>query len=272
MVSERKQNANQQNAKNSTGPGDTGTTRFNALKHGMLAGFLSNEAIISGGPRKEDPEELEALRDAFFDYWAPEGLPEEQLVDQLVMLTWRWRRIVRHEANAIHDSQDRAFAQGRGVLHGKQMDEDDANATAEKSEEPGGFTYIALVKRADELVEAEQRRTQLGKGVTNAPDDPGFLEVPERASGRPSLGSQPEEAMERQQLIPSLPSAKVLEKIQRYESHTSRLYDRALRQLVALQAVRRQRSEPGPDNWSRRPRSDGGGSARRPRRIAGTAP
>ena len=60
MVSQRKQNANRQNAKNSTGPGDTRRTRFNALRHGMSAGFLSKEALIDGGPGKEDPEELEA--------------------------------------------------------------------------------------------------------------------------------------------------------------------------------------------------------------------
>ncbi len=58
MVSQRKRNANQQNAKSSTGPGDTGKTRFNALQHGMSAGFLSKEAIVEGGPGKEDPEEL----------------------------------------------------------------------------------------------------------------------------------------------------------------------------------------------------------------------
>jgi hypothetical protein len=36
-VSERKRKANQRNSQKTTGPKDTQRTRFNALKHGMLA-------------------------------------------------------------------------------------------------------------------------------------------------------------------------------------------------------------------------------------------
>ena len=50
MVSDRKRIANQENAKKSTGPSDTGRTRLNAVRHGMSAGFLSKEALIDGGP------------------------------------------------------------------------------------------------------------------------------------------------------------------------------------------------------------------------------
>ena len=225
MVSQRKQNANRQNAKNSTGPGDTRRTRFNALRHGMSAGFLSKEALIDGGPGKEDPEELEALRQAFFDYWAPEGIPEEQLVDQLVMLTWRGRRIVRHEAGATRYSQERAFANGRRVVH---------------PDDP-----LALLRAQAAL-----------------PETPAF---------RAAKAEENQAELERRQRVPSLPTAEVLERIQRYESHTSRLYDRALRQLLAVQAARRQRSKLDADNRSRRSRLDDGDSAGRPGGRAGTA-
>jgi hypothetical protein len=94
MTSERKRAANQRNAKRSTGSKDTGRTKFNARKHGLL----SKAAIIQNGAHKEDQHELDSLLEAYWEDFRPEGTMEESLVDEIVNCVWRKRRALRWEA------------------------------------------------------------------------------------------------------------------------------------------------------------------------------
>jgi hypothetical protein len=94
MKSTTKINANRENSKKSTGPKNTGRTRFNALKHGLTA----QHVVIPSGVAKENADEYERFRRHFWDDMKPVGAREETLADSVVGLAWRLRRSPRFEA------------------------------------------------------------------------------------------------------------------------------------------------------------------------------
>jgi len=104
VVSERKRQANERNAKHSTGPKDTRRTKYNAQKHGLL----SKAAIIETGDAKEDPHERESLLEALREDLEPEGATEEFLVDRIASCQWRLRRAQRAETGEIRRGADSA--------------------------------------------------------------------------------------------------------------------------------------------------------------------
>ena len=65
------------------------TTNQNALKHGLAA----KTPLIPG----EDPEEFEAFRSEFESAIAPVNVMKSELVDRIVLLKWKLRRIDRIE-------------------------------------------------------------------------------------------------------------------------------------------------------------------------------
>ena len=106
VKSARNNEVNNINAQLSTGPGDTSRTRLNALVHGIL----SKEVIIGHGDAREKADVFEELKTSMTTDLAPVGSLEELLVDQLITLSWRWRRVIlfetaaiRSKANTIHD-------------------------------------------------------------------------------------------------------------------------------------------------------------------------
>jgi hypothetical protein len=105
-VSERKLQANRSNAKLSTGPKNTRSTRYNALKHELL----SQAAVIHSGDAKEDPRELESLLEKLREDLEPEGAMEEILVDRIAACYWRLRRAQRAEAGEISEWADSPIA------------------------------------------------------------------------------------------------------------------------------------------------------------------
>jgi hypothetical protein len=97
--------ANRENAKKSTGPrSDAGKerSRFNGLTHGMRA-----EAILLPG---EDPEALDARREAWISELQPEGDVELGYLEAALIASWRVDRCLRHETatltKQILDAQD----------------------------------------------------------------------------------------------------------------------------------------------------------------------
>ena len=84
--------ANRANAQRSTGPrtlaGKVASSR-NATTHGLL----SRQPLLPG----EDPADLEALTGQLLEALAPEAGVEELLVDDIVGLFWRLRRLARVE-------------------------------------------------------------------------------------------------------------------------------------------------------------------------------
>ena len=102
MATAAQTRANQQNAQHSTGP-RTGEGKQrssqNALKHGLRA----KEPLIPG----EDPDEFDRHSAEHIFQLHPDGILEENLVDQLIDLSWRLKRCGRLEAamlNELHDT------------------------------------------------------------------------------------------------------------------------------------------------------------------------
>jgi len=88
--------ANRKNARKSTGPktaGGKAAVSQNAVKHGLFAA----EAVILG----EDPAVYEDFHDKFLEDLAPVGMAETVLAERVVSLSWRLRRAVRMQNQAI---------------------------------------------------------------------------------------------------------------------------------------------------------------------------
>jgi len=102
--------ANQRNAQKSTGPRSAegkDSSRFNALKHGIDARSL----VIPG----EDPAELAALAENYYQQCQPAGPIEAHLVDVLIRSDWQGRRYDRVEAQLIHQSLDPTVSPEAGL-------------------------------------------------------------------------------------------------------------------------------------------------------------
>ena len=102
MASERKAIANKRNSKSSRGPNDTSKTRFNALKHGIL----SIHALILGGDGEENEKEFQQFSSAILRDLAPLGAVEELLVDDLIVIAWRKRRVIAYESAVLSKQLD----------------------------------------------------------------------------------------------------------------------------------------------------------------------
>src|SRR5258708_17179755 len=94
MLTDRKIEANRQNAQHSTGPSTPegrAAVRLNGLKHGLCA-----ETIVVPG---EDPAEFQAMLDAYCAEYQPATPSAEFLVRQVAMADWRLLRLHRIEAS-----------------------------------------------------------------------------------------------------------------------------------------------------------------------------
>jgi hypothetical protein len=93
MTSEKKAQANRQNALKSTGPKTPegkDAVRLNAMKHGLLC----QEVLLPG----EDEEALRELSEHLWTELKPVGEMENLLVDRIIASHWRLRRLGRVEA------------------------------------------------------------------------------------------------------------------------------------------------------------------------------
>jgi hypothetical protein len=97
MVSEKKLAANRNNAQKSTGPKDTSKTRWNAVKHGILC----QEIVAAIGESPEELQQFEEFCEETYEEHKPQGPMESMLVDDMISLRWRRKRMLRHEAGAV---------------------------------------------------------------------------------------------------------------------------------------------------------------------------
>ncbi len=96
-MTEKRLNANRQNAKKSTGPKTPeGKARasMNALKHGLRASSLAV-------PILENAEDWEVHRDLVVRDLAPAGYLETILSERVAVLLWRLGRVVRYESAVV---------------------------------------------------------------------------------------------------------------------------------------------------------------------------
>ena len=91
-TSVRKLATNRENARKSTGPANTTSTRYNATKLGLLR---------EGITELDNPETFQALVEQLKTELQPVGVLEHECVQQIALLTVRVRRARRLEAEAF---------------------------------------------------------------------------------------------------------------------------------------------------------------------------
>ena len=118
MTSEKQKTANRANAQKSTGPRtDNGKSRSaqNALQHGLTA----TTSVLPD----EDEAVFEALHERMLHYFDPISILEEELVEDLVRVLWRLRRVPQVEAGIFQEAHHRAAIDGmKDALHRMEMD------------------------------------------------------------------------------------------------------------------------------------------------------
>jgi len=105
-VSERKRQANRENARKSTGPKSRAgkdKAKMNAVKHGILC----DELIIRSGEGREDLTTFEQLLAGLREDYRPVGTLQAILVEQMAGYLWKQRRAQRHENGAIQRQIER---------------------------------------------------------------------------------------------------------------------------------------------------------------------
>ena len=107
MTSEKQKAANRANAQKSTGPRTAnGRARSaqNALRHGLTA----TTSILPD----EDEAAFGALHERMLHYFEPISILEEELVEDLVRVLWRLRRVPQVEAGIFQEAHRRAMIDG----------------------------------------------------------------------------------------------------------------------------------------------------------------
>src|SRR5262245_15963397 len=125
MASEKQIRANNLNAKKSTGPTSAAGKRRaseNSITHGLTGARL----LVPG----EDEEEFRRFRQSLFDGLQPVGGFELQLVEEIVIDSWRLRRVPCAEAGLLRRAmatvclgpvvalEDRSFTRGEIEAYG----------------------------------------------------------------------------------------------------------------------------------------------------------
>ena len=104
-VAAKKRSGHRRTASGGTGPlrlAGKAASRMNAVKHGIL----SAEVVVRGLRIQEREDEFKALRARFRESLAPEGPVEEMLVERIVTMQWRLRRVLLAETGEIALSVD----------------------------------------------------------------------------------------------------------------------------------------------------------------------
>ena len=256
-ASKKKSEANRQNAKLSTGPRDTTATRFNALKHGIL----SKEVLLT---MADDVETFDRFSNALREDLAPVGAKEEFIMEDLIAIAWRMRRVLTYESAVIDRNCEKALKDCvlrnptfcslvlsipkpvRGIFKGVSMMSDpavqcivigvasklgvpvhDILGPDQKESYPAELIW-QLVDAAVELCGSQDVFSE--DFVTAAIGEWTILH---------SEWNQLFSEMHREIKLASLPDEASLGKIQRYDTNLSRQFDKKLDQLQRLQAARR---------------------------------
>ena len=162
-ISTKKLQANQENAKKSTGPRTTegkANSSKNALKHGLRSGELILQGI-------ETEEEWAVHRDSIVASFSPVGAIELALAERVALGLWRLKRCVRAEGELWTTNRKE---KRRMALEGGLRDEK-LNDYGEFSEE----TWLQIQDEAERLQEIAQIWDRLETGKPNSPIDPESL-------------------------------------------------------------------------------------------------
>jgi hypothetical protein len=169
MSTAAQQQANKENAQHSTGPRtDEGKQRssLNALKHGLYA----TDPLIRG----EDPDDFYKHGADLEFQLRPANAVEEDLVEQIIDITWRLKRCARIESAVINELYDTVAAQPQNhdkdpdQLLGKALAHSDALSRHSRCETRLARRYQGAMKELREL-RKQRARSAFFSGLEDAP-------------------------------------------------------------------------------------------------------
>src|SRR4051812_29863238 len=143
MLSEKKIEANRRNAKKSTGPKtDKGkeASSQNALRHGLTA---TRFPILPG----EDEAAYVQFHAAMTGDLKPRGMMQREIVDDLVQVRWRIRRVPKIEADLLHRTRDRELREHQYRDHCPPADVLKLLATEFEWDGTGTFANLELYRQ-----------------------------------------------------------------------------------------------------------------------------
>jgi hypothetical protein len=115
-MSEKQDQANQQNALLSTGP-TTAAGKSTAARNATKSGFWSADVLMPG----ESKDEFEEFEEGFLHDLNPVGTMESWCAQQVIACTWRLRRVCRVETEVLAEQsfpeKNRAPTLGRAYLN-----------------------------------------------------------------------------------------------------------------------------------------------------------
>ena len=103
IASAKQLTANRRNAQRSTGP-RTKTGKLKSSQNSLRHGLTGHVVLLSS----EDPIQFEGLCEDLSQDLQPEGVVEQQLVDQIAICMWRLHRLYAIEAGVIDHEHFRA--------------------------------------------------------------------------------------------------------------------------------------------------------------------
>ncbi len=281
MAIEKQQEANRENAQQSTGPTTEegkAISKLNAVKHGIL----SDAVVITKGDGEERKDAYLRLHDGLRDYFQPQGTMEDALVELITLTLWRKRRVLRFELGCLRKQLD-AYRQ-EATQHSAEDDEDEdtpktayqrlakAKEALERNQNnleilrAGGdifspnataaladFYFRLAEQRGFEAEKPEQVRDWLKQqGLTEDHIRQALIQVHEatiQAAQVEITALEPRATLEleRLALLGSVPAfGPDLDKIIRYEASLDRQLYKAITQLERLQRRRKGEDLPAP--------------------------
>ncbi len=241
-VSAKQLAANRRNARLSTGPRTPqgkARSRWNALKHGVLAQAVIPEPLQPYESRQQFDRLLATLRQEL----APQSAIEEMLVETIASCYWRLARVVRAEAAAIshrHLSAQDAAGQARREA------EHEASRYA-KWGHPHTLReqVIGLSKAMDDMERLRDVMSELDPRWSDAPQQQ-LIDAAQSRLGdlQRQLADQESQELAAHRGMSSIPEIEHALNLSSYETRLSRQLTRALNELERLQ--RRRTGEPVP--------------------------
>jgi hypothetical protein len=246
-----------------TGAANYDAVRFNAMKHGIL----SRLAVLP----HEDDAVFDDLLAALLDEHRPAGMTERHLVEELATIIWRKRRVLLAEGATINQGLKSTLASPKSVmpsaapfqrgLSGENTDLRDLfdstpedNAESLKSAEldlAAGRKAAAILRKGGANAYKKARRALIPDSRDWWDQHVADEEYPATAEGlaefiRDSLEPICHRIAQEARLTPAIKvqtlgeglRAHLLEKLNRYETHLDRKFERTLAMLLKLKDLR----------------------------------
>ena len=237
--------------------------RFNAMKHGIL----SRLAVLT----HEDQAEFSDLLAALLDEHQPAGMTERHLIEELATIIWRKRRVLLAEGAKINEGLKSTLSSPKSVvpsaapfqrgLSGENTDLRDLfdstladNAESLKSAEldlAAGRKAAAILRKGGANAYEKARRVLIPESRDWWDEHVADEEHPATAEGlaeflRVSMEPICYRMVQEARFAPAIKAqtvgeglrAHMLEKLNRYETHLDRKFERTLAMLLKLKSLR----------------------------------